>query len=201
VLLAKLPRSTPILLMGVHANQLIYERRFAEAVAFLRESLISAEAPSGVARALQQLLLAFAFQSLGDKENARTTFEQVREALGRLQADQPDNAYVVLALSSVAAGLGEKGEALRQGERALTMLSATSDPVIGPGIEEDFARVESQCGEVDRATARLERLLTTPYNNNVTQALLRIDPAWDALRSHPRFKALVEGPEPKTIYN
>jgi serine/threonine-protein kinase len=199
--LGKLPRSTPVLLMGVHVNQLMYQRRFAEAVTFLRESLTSPQAPSGIARAFQELLLAFALESLGDKQSARTTYEQVREALVRLQADQPDNVYVVLALSWVAAGLGEKEEALRQGERALTIVSAASDPVIGPAIEEAFARVEIQCGEVDRATARIERLLTTPYNNAVTQAVLRIDPAWDALRSHPRFKALMEGPEPKTIYN
>jgi hypothetical protein len=23
---------------------------------------------------------------------------------------------------------------------------------------------------------------------------------WDPLRTHPRFKALMEGPEPKTVY-
>ena len=49
--------------------------------------------------------------------------------------------------------------------------------------------------------ARIERLLTLAYGAfPITQAKLRTDPAWDKLRTHPRFKALVDGPEPKTIY-
>jgi serine/threonine-protein kinase len=56
-------------------------------------------------------------------------------------------------------------------------------------------------GEVERALTRIERLLVTPYGAfPLTQAMLRLDPVWDPLRQHPRFKAIVEGPEPKTIY-
>ncbi len=79
------------------------------------------------------------------------------------------------------------------------MLSVAEDPLIAPGIEELLARVEAQVGEQNHALGRLERLLTMPYGPGpITQALLRLDPAWDALRSNPRFRKLIS--EPKTIY-
>ena len=66
----------------------------------------------------------------------------------------------------------------------------------------EVAAVEAQVGEIDRALARIERLLITPYGAfPITLALLRLDPTWIPLRQHPRFKAIVEGPEPKTIYH
>ena len=87
-------------------------------------------------------------------------------------------------------------------ERALQAAAASDDPVFAPGVDESVARIEAQMGEVDAAIARIERLLTIPYGAfPLNQSKLRIDPGWDPLRSHPRFKTLVEGPEPKTIYH
>jgi hypothetical protein len=104
-------------------------------------------------------------------------------------------------LAFTEAGLGNKEAAIREGERAVSLLPVSEDPVFGPGMEEALAGVEAQVGESERAITRIERLLTTPYGAfPLTQAALRLDPTWDPLRSHPRFKALVEGPEPKTIY-
>jgi len=74
--------------------------------------------------------------------------------------------------------------------------------VFGPIAEENLAGVEAQVGEHERAITRLEGLLRTPYGAYpVTVARLRLDPLWDPLREHPRFKAIIEGPEPQTIYN
>jgi hypothetical protein len=118
-----------------------------------------------------------------------------------VQREQPTNVHIVSGLAVAHAGLGNKGAALREGERSMAMLPATEDPVTAPVIEEIFAGTEVDVGEFDDAVARLERLLTTPYGAYpVTQAALRLDPSFDPVRSHPRFQKLVSGPEPKTIY-
>ncbi len=102
----------------------------------------------------------------------------------------------------VEAGLGNKEAALREAERAVTLMPRSTDAVSGPIFEEYLATVETQVGEIDRAIPRLERLLTTPYGafplSRPCCGSIRFG---DPLHSHPRFKALVEGPEPKTVYD
>ena len=45
-------------------------------------------------------------------------------------------------------------------------------------------------GEQDAAIDQLDILLSIP--SWLTVPLLKLDPQWDPLREHPRFKALVE---------
>lgn len=47
----------------------------------------------------------------------------------------------------------------------------------------------AQAGELDAALQEVERLLTRP--SYVTAHTLRLDPRWDPIRDHPRFKALL----------
>ena len=54
---------------------------------------------------------------------------------------------------------------------------------------EDLARIYTMVGEYDAAIDQLESLLAIP--SNTTVPLLRLDPAWDPLREHPRFQALL----------
>jgi serine/threonine-protein kinase len=46
-------------------------------------------------------------------------------------------------------------------------------------------------GMYEEAIDQLELMLSVP--SEMSPALLRIDPAWDPLRNHPRFQKLVEG--------
>ncbi len=69
-----------------------------------------------------------------------------------------------------------------------------------------LALVYARTGETDEAIKLIEQLLTVPaelHSSHVT-AMTQADPKWrwewDPLRSHPRFKKILEGPEPKTIY-
>jgi len=54
---------------------------------------------------------------------------------------------------------------------------------------EDLARVHALVGDPDAAIDLLEELLAKP--TRLCAQVVRLDPAWDPLRSHPRFQALL----------
>jgi tetratricopeptide (TPR) repeat protein len=187
---------------GLRFSQLLFERHFDEA-ARLMESRIAkqkSESPADVPNS--QLLLGDAESRSGKKEAAEQAYLAAKAGFEKLRQAEPKSPFFAASLAFTEAGLGNKEAALHEAERAVSLLPASEDPVFGPGMEEALAAVEAQVGEDERAITRIERLLTTPYGAfPLNQTALRLDPAWDPLRSHPRFKAIVEGPEPKTVYN
>jgi hypothetical protein len=63
------------------------------------------------------------------------------------------------------------------------------DANTGPYLATDRALILAQLGEADAAIDELERLLAEP--SDVSVHTLRLDPRWDPIREHPRFKALL----------
>ena len=150
---------------------------------------------SAIGRALYREAIGFAQLRSGDKAAANKTLLQARSDLELLKQRDPNNPEIVAHLGAVNAYLGEKETALREAENAAALLPASQDAVIGPALEEDLARVEAEVGENDRAIARLQTLLKTPYSSvthtgPITPALLRLHPYWDSLRNDPRFQKL-----------
>jgi len=88
------------------------------------------------------------------------------------------------------AGLGRKEEAIREGKLAVELYPTLKDAYIGPYFPEWLAQIYVMVGQYDAAMDQLEYLLS--ISCNVSVALLRIDPRWDPLRSHPRFQKILE---------
>ena len=108
----------------------------------------------------------------------------------------PGSPNFAQLLSVTRALLGQKDGAMKEAERAITLLPSGSDAVAGPKGEETLASVEVLVGEKDSAIVRLQRLLEIPYADCLTPALLRLQPLWDPLRGEPRFQQLCEQKQP-----
>src|SRR5260370_6950716 len=118
----------------------------------------------------------------GDTASAKAAAEQARSTLEPISKEQPDNAFVAAALAVAYAILDEKDSALKEAQRAITLVPSSKDRLSGPGFEENLALVEMIIGENSRAISTLARLLQAPYGGwlyspaPITPALLSLPP-------------------------
>ena len=173
-------------------NQLFLERHFDEAIRLIHNRLTESRDLSDIERLFNQFFLVLAQEYAGDIVGARATAQQMLRPLETLCQKDPDNPNFAQALSLTRAVLGQKDAAIKEAERAITLLPSGKDAVDGPKAEENLAFVEVLVGDKNRAIPRLQRLLEIPYNDYLTPALLRLHPQWDPLRSDPAFQKLCE---------
>jgi TolB-like protein/Tfp pilus assembly protein PilF len=173
-------------------NQLFLERHFDEAIRLIHSRLIESPNVSDIDRLFNPFFLVLAQENAGDIVGARATAQQMLRPLETLCQKDPDNPTFAQALSQIYAVLGQKDAAIKEAERAITLLSTVKDAVDGPGAEYNLAIVEVLVGDKNGAIPRLQHLLQVPYNNCVTPALLRLHPTWDPLRADPAFQKLCE---------
>jgi tetratricopeptide (TPR) repeat protein len=201
-LLAGVPAHTRFAGTRPSINQFILERHYDEAIRLLEAMLAKVRRASGFRMAVEvcdlQVYLAKVQQLADDSAGARAIAQEAQHTLETLCKADPDSTELAALLSQTYTVLGEKDAALREAERAVTLLPSAQDAVSGPMFEENLANVQARCGEKDRAISALQRLLLVPYGYRpITKALLRIDPDWDGLRNDPRFQKLVASTAPK----
>ena len=86
--------------------------------------------------------------------------------------------------------MARKAEAIEKGLESVEILPLSKDAFAGIFGVENMAEIYTMVSEYDKAIDQLELLLSIP--SDITEQRLRLDPVWDPLRKHPRFKLLVE---------
>jgi serine/threonine-protein kinase len=134
------------------------------------------------------LTLAQVHDFRGEKRPARVYADSARIAGAKALRDAPKDPQLH-ALYGVALGyLGRRSEAVREGERAVSLLPVTKDAFSGAYYQHQLVRIYILVDEAEAALDRLEPLLRRPYY--LSPAWLRIDPTFIPLRGNPRFERL-----------
>ena len=139
----------------------------------------------------------------GDRDSARTNFEEALPAFETAVQQAPDNGLRHANLGLLYAFLERKEEAIREGRRATELEPDSKDAVDGPWMTGFLAMIYARVGETNSALPLLEHLLASPgpvdnTNCSITLNDLRSRWQWDPLRHDPRFQKLLAKP-PKTI--
>jgi eukaryotic-like serine/threonine-protein kinase len=137
------------------------------------------------------LALAGTYALRGDQARARAYADSARIAL-EADLSKQDDPQLHALLGTALAYLGRRTEAVREGERGLSMSPISKDAFGGAYVQHQLARIYIMVGEPEKALDQLEPLLKVPYF--LSPGWLRVDPTFDPLRSNPRFKKLADRP-------
>jgi serine/threonine-protein kinase len=132
----------------------------------------------------------------GDEPAAHDAFIRARNELEQVLRNQPGYAQGLCALGVVDAALGNKEDAIREGERAVELIPVSKSAIEGSVLTQYLAIIYGWTGDKDCAIERLAEAAKLP-GSHVTYGYLRLHPLWDPLRGDPRFEAIVASLAPK----
>ncbi|MFL5448463.1 MAG: BTAD domain-containing putative transcriptional regulator [Gemmatimonadales bacterium] len=140
-------------------------------------------------RAVWGIVRAEIYAFRGDKRLTVAYADSARRVAEMQVRDAPDDPQRHVLFGLTLAYVGRKAEAEREGKRGVEMLPISRDGYGGPYNQLQLVRIYVLNDEPELALDQLEPLLRIPYY--ISPGWLRIDPAFDPLRKHPRFQRLL----------
>ena len=131
----------------------------------------------------------------GDASAARTAFTTARGEVEKVVREQPDNGYALSGLGLIDAALGNKKDAIREGEGAVALVPVTKNTIDGAMLRQYLAIIYAWVGKKDAALDQLDAATKMP--GYLSYGELQVDPLWDPLRNDQRFEKIVAGLAPK----
>src|ERR1700730_10689798 len=125
----------------------------------------------------------------GDGARARSSFQLARDRIAAKLITRPNDPALLSNLGLTDAGLGRKGDALREGRQAVQLVPVPRDAVDGPAYATTLAKVYVWSGENDAALGELAAVVRLPRGPSYGE--LRFDPVWDEIRANPRFEEIM----------
>jgi TolB-like protein/Flp pilus assembly protein TadD len=171
----------------LQVSYLIFRRRFADAIAALKQVIASPDFVFDGWTSAYYPQLGWAERWSGDEAHARATFVEGKRRVTALQATWQDNGYLSTTMAMLEAGLGDVKAVEREGRRSLELTAG--DKFIHAGLLTGFAAAQALAGLKEEALATLAQ---AQLASGVQYGDLRYSPSWDNLRGDPRFQALVE---------
>jgi TolB-like protein/thioredoxin-like negative regulator of GroEL len=175
-------------------TQRIYERRFADAIAMVKDAFANGDQPLA-AKAAYGWMLADLKQSARDTIGARIAWEQLRDEVERLRRTKGEQPAVYGALAAAYAALGDQHKALAIVDQLPV------DALNVGGLAYLRARIAVYAGNKDSAVEQLATSSSNPVPGNppfaATYGDLKLNPVWDPLRGDPRFEKIVTSLAPK----
>jgi serine/threonine-protein kinase len=169
--------------------QEMYEGRYTEALDRLSQSSEDWIRLKTWARP-KKLFAAYAYQLLNMPSKAKRAFESAKVMLeGELQL-WPQDPRLHSSLGIACAALGEKDKAIREGKHAVELLPISKDAIYGWPYLQDLAHIYVLAGEYEAAFDQIEYMLSITCWFSTTY--LKIDPRWNPLRDHPRYKEILD---------
>jgi TolB-like protein/tetratricopeptide (TPR) repeat protein len=132
---------------------------------------------------------------MGQRDLARRSFEAARVELEQLVRRTPNGARLHVSLGITYAGLGRRAEAIREAKLGRDLIPSSEKAVGALFCLEGLALVYTMVGQPGEAIALLDDVMSR--SGDMTPHRLRLNPAWDPLRSDPRFAALLKKHEIK----
>ena len=138
----------------------------------------------------EALLDALSCRFSGEGVQAKLNFESAKQQLLQKIDTQPQDSRLYSALGLAYAGLGQKANAVREGQRAVELLPMDREAWRGSYRLLDLARIYAMVGEPALAIKTIEKLLASP-TDALGVWLLKLDPSWDTLRNEQEFQRLL----------
>jgi TolB-like protein/class 3 adenylate cyclase/Tfp pilus assembly protein PilF len=178
------------------------ERDFAGAQTALTTSTVTEISYTNAGATPKSFLQGCIDLAQGNQAWAQKSFEVARPAFEKAVEEAPLSANRHANLGWFYAFAGRKDDAIREGRRAVEVLSESKDAVDGAIMNCYLALIYARVGENDLAISLIERLLKTPgavdsTNYSITINDLKYRWEWDPLRNDPRFEKIVASPAPK----